>query len=113
MERREIILYIFSCLSDSEFRRKVWVDGEYFDTYCSSFGEAVNSLDDFNFFNDVENGNIKLENNVLQIRLEKLMKDILDYQEPDSAACMLKDPSWIKIVDEASQIHALLNSVQW
>lgn len=112
MEKREIVLYIFSCLSDVEYQRKAWGGGE-FDMYFSSFGEAVNSLDDLNFFDDFENKIIRLTNYTDQNKLANFLQEIVDYEEPNSVNEMLEDVNWLRIVDEARQIHTFLSSVYW
>lgn len=52
MEKRiEFILDILGKISNINFQNEVWIQGKYWDR-VSSFGESVNLLDDYGFFDD-------------------------------------------------------------
>lgn len=107
MEKKDIILHIFFCLSSIDFQKKSWLDGEQFDIYCSSFGETINSLDDFNFFDDVEEKLFKFSSKIYT-NLESYLKEIEGYEETDN---MLKDEKWLGLVQKAKEIYEELKSV--
>ncbi len=101
------ILSILDKLADLDFQRAVWVHQAYFDEVLN-FGEAVNLLDDYHFFDAVERQYIKLKAADDQDKLTNFANALLAYNEPLERAEILTDPSWLSIVRDASQIRALL-----
>ncbi len=92
------ILDIINKLSDLQFQKEVWIDGKYFD-YISNYGEAVNTLGDFNFFEEFENGIINLDNENEQKILKDFVYKILSYNEPvHNIHSILNDNEWLEIV---------------
>lgn len=108
MEKRENILYILGCLSNYQFQIDCWKNGIYFDQYCSSFGEAVNSLDDFNFFDDIATCKFNFSE-VLYSKVVNILSDLEQYQETEN---MLHDQYWIDIVKRIGQVHSELLSIE-
>jgi hypothetical protein len=95
------ILHIFKCLSDLDFQNKVWVNADFFDSLCSSFGEAVNSLEDFNFYEDIKNKKFKFSVD-LYSKISNLLDDLDNYDENEK---MMSDPQWLNIVKQSKIIY--------
>jgi hypothetical protein len=103
-------LEILSKLANIKFQQKVWLKNEQWDEVLN-LGEAINSLDDYSFFDDLENGNLFVESGVQQNELNAFSDLLLNYEEPASVSEMLKDPNWLKIVNSAKSIVEQLNNI--
>ncbi|MFT6921969.1 MAG: hypothetical protein ACJA1C_000967 [Crocinitomicaceae bacterium] len=94
---------IISKIADLNFQKKVWVQQKVWDEVLN-FGEAVNLLDDYSFFDDIEDGNMNFDNSEFQSNVESFAKRLLDYEEISPTQEMLNDPKWLKIVELANKI---------
>ncbi|MDF2380352.1 hypothetical protein JMG10_02655 [Nostoc ellipsosporum NOK] len=101
------ILSTLDKLADLDFQRAVWINQAYFDEVLN-FGEAVNLLDDYNFFDAIEHQDIKLKTVDDQQKLASFANALLEYKEPFERTKILTDPSWLSIVREAAHIRVLL-----
>jgi hypothetical protein len=105
--KKEIVLDILDKLSDLSFQEKVWIKQEYWDQVLN-FGEAVNLLDDYSFFDEVFEGKIKFIETTEQNKLESFVKELEAYQEPFNPNDMLQDPRWRRISEQAAEIASFL-----
>ena len=101
MKKREIILHIFFCLSNTDFQNKTWFSNEQSDEYCSTFSETINSLDDFNFFEDVEDRKFDFSESMYS-NLESFLNSVDDYEESEN---MLKDEKWLSLTAKAEKLY--------
>lgn len=99
------IIDIIEKISDLKFQKDVWLEGKYWDR-VSSFEEGVNSLEDYSFFSDIMENNIKLPI-IERQKIETFNIKLLDY-DGQNAEIMLNDPNWKNIVEEAGQIVKIL-----
>ncbi len=103
------ILYVLDKISDLNFQNDVWVRQAYWDRVLN-FGEAVNTLDDFCFFDEIESGTIFLSDPNDQIQLELFVKDLLEYEESDDPKDMLLDSKWIEITRISLRLKRLFEA---
>lgn len=101
------ILDVLQKISDLDFQRDVWVKQAYWDIVLN-FGEAVNLLDDYCFFEEVEKKDISLPDIVEQNNMECFIKDILEYEEPSDPLVMLVDSKWIEIAKRGKRVKERL-----
>ena len=99
---KENILDILSKISDLKFQKEVWKEQKHWDKILN-FGEAVNTLDDYSFFDSNEIWGTLSDYEVNQIQDFKTKLE--NYEENTD---MLNDKNWILITDKAKEIHSLL-----
>ncbi len=104
---KENIVHFIGRVGDLNFQYAVWLNGS-FEDIISNFGEAVNTLDDFLFFEKVEDRSIRFNDEKLQENLVSFSASLLSYQEPNRMEEMLEDEKWLKVVGKARIIY--LNS---
>lgn len=105
-DKKVVVLDIIEKLSDLDFQREVWVQQKYWDRVLN-FGEAVNTLDDYNFFDDVETNSMKFPNDQWRT-LVYFSKKILGFEEDESAEEILQNPDWIEITKIAKDVMKIL-----
>ena len=104
------VIDILEKISDFKFQKEVWLEGKYWNR-VSSFEEAVNTLEDYNFFTDVDENKIGLtenEKNKTKIFINKLMQ-----YESENCSDMLIDPIWKNIVNDANEIFLIIKKYTW
>lgn len=107
-QRKKVVLDILERICNIQFQKDVWVNHLYNDViFC--FGEAVNMLDDYFFFDDIKEGKIKFSDPIDQDRLEDFASNILAYDDPPNINIMLNDTKWNKICEDA---YILVNSLK-
>ncbi len=106
----ENILDVLEKISNFKFQKEVWLEGKYWDR-VSSFEEAVNTLEDYNFFTDVNENKIGLTEN--EKNKTKFFNTKLEEYEGGNCKDMLTDPSWKNIVEEANEIFLILKEYTW
>ncbi len=94
-------------IGDLNFQYAIWLNHSFWDEILN-FGEAVNKLEDYFFFEKVENGSIRFDEKELQVNLVAFSNNLLSYEEPKKVEEMLEDESWLNIVGQARVIY--LNS---
>jgi hypothetical protein len=104
------ILDVISKIASLDFQQDVWVEGKYWDRVIN-FEEAVNTLDDYEFFEDIKANHIGLSENE-QGRIENLLNKLLEYESRNPKA-MISDPNWLKIVQETGEIYPILKKYKW
>jgi hypothetical protein len=104
------VLDVISKISSLEFQHDVWVEGKYWDRVIN-FEEAVNTLDDYEFFEDIEENHIGLPEKD-QSRIANFLNKLLEY-ESRNPKIMVSDSNWAKIVKEAGEIYPLLKKYKW
>jgi hypothetical protein len=110
--KKEIVLSILEKLSNLDFQKDVWQDQKYWDAILN-YGEAVNTLEDYGFFDDVETGKIVLQNEQEQKKLISFIDCLLNYEEPLNTEIMISDTNWLSIVNKASEIKVLLLDIDF
>lgn len=105
--KKEAILDILNKLSDLKFQNDVWTIQLYWDRILS-YGEAINTLEDYNFFDDVNNGLIVLKEKEDQRLLLFFVKKILDFDEDGEQKPIANNPKWIEITQMAKLLHVAL-----
>jgi hypothetical protein len=110
--KKEKILDVLKKISDFRFLEDVWVNQKYWDEVLN-FGEAVNTLDDYCFFDDVEEGRIILPDLKSQMGLKSFVADLLTYQEPSSPQEMLHDLKWKDLSEKAAILNKQLQAISF
>ncbi|WP_282040003.1 hypothetical protein [Saccharicrinis aurantiacus] len=110
--KKGIILDILSKIADTNFQKKVWVDQEYWDPILN-FGEAVNTLEDYFFFEEIQNGAINSTNLSLNEELLWFSKELMKYDEPSDPSYMLKDEKWLNICEKATYLKEALKLIDF
>ena len=111
-ERKKVVLDILERICNIQFQENVWVNHLYEDIIFS-FGEAVNMLDDYFFFEDIKNGKIRFLDPINQDKLENFAADIIAYDEPEIISFMLDDPEWTRICKEACELVNSLKGIDF
>lgn len=111
-QKKEKIISILKKISDFSFQEDVWVKQSYWDEILN-LGEAVNTLDDYCFFDEVEEGKIKFLESVNQEKLENFVKELLLFEEPSNPEELLHDLKWKDLSLQAGELSRLLGSVVW
>jgi hypothetical protein len=106
----ENILDVISKISSLEFQKDVWVEGKYWDR-VTNYEEAVNTLDDYEFFEDIEENNLGLPENE-QTKIANFLTKLLEY-DSRSPKVMISDKNWNEIVKEAGEIYPILKKHKW
>ena len=104
--RQDVIEDILNKLSDIKFQEDVWVKHSYWHR-ITNFGEAVNTLDDYDFFDELYSDNLIMDEADLSI-LNDFRRRLLNFIEFENGNLMLTDPSWIQIAKDASLIRSML-----
>ncbi len=102
---KENIICFIEKIGNLNFQYDVWVKGLFWDRVVS-FGEAINTLEDYCFFEKIENKSIRFEDEKLQINLIDFSANLLSYQEPENVEEMLRDEEWLNIVKQAKNVHS-------
>lgn len=98
-EMKQYVL-ILGNLSDLQFQRDVWLDCKYPDRIFN-FGEAVNTLEDYNFFERVECRELDLTE-AEYLAVCDFSRSLFSYDEPVSdIGRMFNDKEWMVIVEQA------------
>lgn len=111
INHRENLIDILGKISDPEFQKEVWVDHKYWDR-ITDFGEAVNTLDDYFFFDLVEARKLGLKDSEYHLA-DDFVTALLGYEEPKLPAKMLSDESWLKITEQARIVLNALQKSEW
>lgn len=104
------VLDVLDKISDIKFQKDVWLEGKYWDK-ISDFEEAVNTLEDYDFFIDIDENKIGLskeEKDITKLFIDKLIK-----YESRNVEFMLKDNNWISITESAKKVNKILNKYSW
>jgi hypothetical protein len=111
MERTsENVLDVIKKIADPRFQREVWIEGRYWDR-VSDFDEAVNTLEDYNFFTDVGENKLGLPKKELAITVSFL--DKLSNYDRTHDNFSLEDSRWQVIIGEAVKVYNLLLKYSW
>ena len=110
--KKEKVLDVLKKISDLRFQEDVWVNQKYWDEVLN-FGEAVNTLDDYCFFDEVEEGKIKLSDSKTQMDLEIFLAELLAYEEPSNPQDMLRDSKWKEISKKAAKLNKKLERINF
>ncbi len=110
--KKEKVLDVLKKISDFNFQEDVWVNQKYWDEVLN-FGEAVNTLDDYCFFDEVEEGKIKFSDSKAQMSLEAFVTELLAYEEPSNPQEMLRDPKWREISEKAAELNKQLERINF
>lgn len=105
--KKEVVLDILSKLSDLKFQNDVWTKQLYWDRILN-YGEAVNTLEDYNFFDDANNGLILLKEKEDQRLLLLFVKKILDFDEDGEQKPIANNLEWVEISQMAKLLHEAL-----
>ena len=106
----ENIIDVLEKICDLKFQKDVWLEGKYWDR-VSSFEEAVNTLEDYNFFVNVTKNSIGLTESE-KIIIESFNSRLVKY-ECENVERMLQDNVWIRIVDSAKEVHKIIQKYYW
>jgi len=87
-QKKEMVLYFINILSDKEFQKKVWINQEeFYLAFC--YDETVNLLDDYQFFDDIEEKRIYFTNPESQAKLISFASMLLNDNEPSNLSDIL------------------------
>ena len=100
---KDNIVSVIDKIGDLDFQQAVWLNGFYWHRVLS-FGEAVNILEDYYFYDKVQNKSLTFENEELQLLLVSFSVSLLSYEEPNDVEKMLRDKKWLEIVEKAQKI---------
>ena len=103
IDSEKIIADILSKLSNPQFLKDVWINHKYWDNILN-YDEAVNTLDDYYFFDKVEAGKIKFTDAETQKKLELFVKKLLEYDPPVFNHSNLNDTQWKEIMKISKQL---------
>lgn len=104
--RKAVVLEILSKISDVEFQKNVWVDGQ--GDFVTSYSEAVNQLDDYTFFEFIDNREIPFTNEGDEIKTKLFIEKPVNYDEPIDFKTALNDSHWLEIVNLAEEVKLIL-----
>lgn len=104
------VIDIIKKLSDLNFQKDVWLEGKYWDR-VSSFDEAVNTLEDYNFFIDIKENKMGLTESEKN-KIESFNTKLIGYDGEDFQL-ILNDPLWKTIANEANEIIKILENYTW
>lgn len=104
---REVILEILNKISDLDFQQKVWIEQSYWDK-ISNYGEAINTLEDYSFFEDVNNGLIRTIDEEQQKLLLSFSKTIIEFDENGNNKPVASNPRWMEASLMAKQLGSIL-----
>lgn len=104
---KEVILDVLNKISDLEFQQKVWIEQSYWDRILN-YSEAVNTLEDYSFFEDVNNGLIKMKNEEEQKILVSFSKRITEFDENGANKPVASNPLWIETSLMARQLGNMI-----
>jgi hypothetical protein len=94
------IIDLLEKISNQEFQEKVWINQKIWHR-ASSFGETVNLLDDYHFFEDLESKKISMVDSKMNNLIKSFAAEILEYEEPTIIREIHQDLNWLKIMREA------------
>lgn len=103
----QVIFDIIERISNINFQKEVWIQGRYWDA-VSSFGESINLLDDYGFFDKFS----YFENLLNKDESEKIkhFKNLLLLYDPKDN--MLEDKEWISITRLARELLPVIEQLQ-
>lgn len=104
------IIDIIKKISDLKFQKDVWLEGKYWDR-VSSFDEAVNTLEDYNFISDINENRIGLTESEKN-KIESFTIKLMGYEDKNPQL-MLDDSTWQNIAKEACEIVPVLKKYIW
>lgn len=105
MEKRiEFILDILGKISNINFQNEVWIQGKYWDR-VSSFGESVNLLDDYGFFDDFKLFE-KLLDEVEREKMAYFKELLLAYEQNGNN--ILHNEEWLLITRLAQELVQII-----
>jgi hypothetical protein len=97
------ILEILEKIGNINFQKDVWKDQKYFDNILS-YGEGINTLDDYFFFDAIENRELPLDAN-LYLFIDDYIKKLLSYKD---SKVMFDDPVWLKLVERTHEVIRII-----
>jgi len=104
--RKVEILEIINKLADLQFQSDVWVNQVYWDRILN-FGEAINTLDDYCFFDKSYYNKLKISKTELALIIQ-FQNQLLKYSEPCNTKLMIEDPTWLQLVKDAKVINKII-----
>lgn len=108
ISKKQSILYMIERLSNLDFQMNIWVAQKHWDR-ALDFGETVNVLDDYCFFDDVETNAYNLSQEC-DYKLKRFAMHLLSYSDNINPENMMKDNSWLNVVEEAKVTYEILKS---
>lgn len=103
-----VIIEILKRIGDIKFQEDIWVKQKH-NHPLLSFGETVNTLEDYFFFDSIKNRELKLSEKNYKI-LDQYIKSLISYTEPKDTSLMLTDLKWINIVQATESIIDILKA---
>jgi len=104
------ILDVIEKLSNLDFQNDVWVKGKYWDR-VANYSEAINTLEDYNFFDDLTNNRIGLTKEEINIT-NSFVKKLLEYGNRNPSY-MISDNIWKDIVKHSQLVSEILKRYDW
>lgn len=103
------IIYFLQKIGDIQFQEDVWFGGKYYDWACD-YGEAVNLLDDYWYYDAIEGNELNLPSPQLEYIL-KFNESLINYDKSANVSInMLSDPSWLRIVNDSNEVVKIIES---
>lgn len=103
-----VIIEILKKLSNEQFQKDVWAQHKYKHPLFS-FGETVNTLGDYFFFDSIKERELNLSSEEYEL-LDQYITNLLSYTEPRDASLMLVDPKWSNIMQSTNRIIDILKT---
>lgn len=110
LNKSENILDVIKKLADINFQKDVWALGKYWDR-ITDFTEAINTLEDYNFVDDLTLNRIGLSE--IELKEVKLFVDKLFNYDYKTTEIMISDKHWEEIVDDAKRVNEILKKYYW
>jgi len=102
-----MIIEVIDLLSNKKFQEESWVLGLYF-TFISDYSEAINTLGDLDFYNDVRYNLYGLNSIELEI-VNDFIKKIFEFKFTDfTIEFLLKNKDWNDVTIQAKNVKDIL-----
>ncbi|MGN6399935.1 MAG: hypothetical protein ACTHMD_05750 [Flavisolibacter sp.] len=101
-----VIIEILKKVADIKFQREIWIEHKRKHPLFS-FGETVNTLDDYFFFDSINDRELDLSLEDYQAIIRYNDK-LLSYTVPNIISSILDDPKWLDIVAETKDVIKIL-----
>lgn len=103
--RKGNILDVLNKLSDTSFQQDVWIKHSYWDRVLN-IEEAINTLDDYSFFDDVD----RIDESGFE-NLVELSKCLTIIDIPRNLEGFLNSPKWNQVVELSKKaLHEVKNN---
>ena len=111
VNKSQKVLYVIEKLADIDFQQEAWIQNKYWNE-IESFVDATNILEEYHFFDDVEQNKIGLVDYEWK-EVNSFVSKLLEYDSQQDEKYTLFDMNWIVITNEAKIIFEILKKYKW